>query len=68
LKLLPRHTPRSRRQYYGAKPLEQLRGLVDLETHEGDTPLDPAGLIAAARALGDVRRAKPPRSRRATRA
>lgn len=49
MKLLLTHTPRSRRQYYGAQPLEKLRGLVDLTTHEGDSPLDPVGLIAAAR-------------------
>jgi D-3-phosphoglycerate dehydrogenase len=49
VKLLLTHTPQSRRQYYGAKPLEMLRGLVDLTTHEGDAPLDPQGLIAAAR-------------------
>lgn len=48
MKLLLTHTPQSRRQYYGAKPLELLRGLVDLTTHEGDTPLDPVGLISAA--------------------
>jgi len=49
VKLLLTHTPQSRRQYYGAKPLELLRGLVDLTTHEGDAPLDPQGLISAAR-------------------
>ena len=49
MKLLLTHTPQSRRQYYGAKPLELLRGLVDLTTHEGDAPLDPQGLISAAR-------------------
>ena len=49
MKLLLTHTPQARRQYYGARPLELLRGLVDLTTHEGDAPLDPAGLIAAAR-------------------
>lgn len=49
MKLLLTHTPRSRRQYYGAKPLELLRGLVGLTTHEGDDPLDPQGLVAAAR-------------------
>lgn len=49
MKLLLTHTPQSRRQYYGAKPLELLRGLVELKTHEGDAPLDPQGLMAAAR-------------------
>ncbi|MBX3502274.1 MAG: hydroxyacid dehydrogenase [Alphaproteobacteria bacterium] len=48
MKLLLTHTPQSRRQYYGARPLELLRGLVELSTHEADTPLDAAGLIAAA--------------------
>jgi len=48
VKLLLTHTPQSRRQYYGAKPLQLLRGLVELTTYEGDTPLDPQGLIAAA--------------------
>jgi D-3-phosphoglycerate dehydrogenase len=49
MKLLLTHTPQARRQYYGARPFELLRGLVDLTTHEGDAPLDPAGLIVAAR-------------------
>lgn len=48
MKLLLTHTPQARRQYYGARPLELLRGLVELSTHEADTPLDAAGLIAAA--------------------
>ncbi|MGE0421821.1 MAG: NAD(P)-dependent oxidoreductase [Reyranellaceae bacterium] len=48
MRLLLTHTPQARRQYYGEKPLEMLRGLVDLTTHEGTAPLDPQGLIAAA--------------------
>ena len=48
MKLLLTHVPQARRQYYGAAAVERLRGLVDLRLHEGDAPLDPPGIIAAA--------------------
>lgn len=49
MRLLLTHTPLARATYYGARPLELLRGLVDLRLHEADAPLSPDGLIAAAR-------------------
>jgi D-3-phosphoglycerate dehydrogenase len=49
LKLLLTHVPLSRRQYYGAKALARLQELVEVTLHEGDAPLDPKGVIAAAR-------------------
>ncbi|MFI5001359.1 MAG: hydroxyacid dehydrogenase, partial [Reyranellales bacterium] len=49
MKLLLTHVPLARRQYYGARAVERLRGLVDLQTHEGEAPLDLPALIAAAR-------------------
>src|SRR5229473_2799492 len=41
--------PLARRQYYGARALARLHELVEVVLHEGDAPLDPPGLIAAAR-------------------
>jgi D-3-phosphoglycerate dehydrogenase len=49
MKLLLTHVPQARRQYYGARALARLQELVEVTLHEGETPLDPAGLIAAAR-------------------
>ncbi|MDP1752980.1 MAG: hydroxyacid dehydrogenase [Reyranella sp.] len=49
MKLLLSHTPLARRNYYGARALAQLQELVEVTLHEGDGPLDPAGVIAAAR-------------------
>jgi len=49
MKLLLTHVPQARNQYYGARALKQLAKLVEVVTHEGDAPLDPAGVIAAAR-------------------
>jgi len=49
LKLLLTHVPLARRQYYGARALARLQALVEVTLHEGDAPLDPAGVIAAAR-------------------
>ena len=49
IKILLTHTPQTRAQYYGQRALDALRGLVDLRLHEGDAPLDPPGVIAAAR-------------------
>jgi D-3-phosphoglycerate dehydrogenase / 2-oxoglutarate reductase len=48
MKLLLTHVPQARRQYYGARALARLRELVDVVLHEGEAPLDPKGLIAAA--------------------
>jgi D-3-phosphoglycerate dehydrogenase len=49
LKLLLTHVPQARAQYYGAKALAQLQALVDVVLHEGAAPLDPKGVIAAAK-------------------
>ena len=49
MKLLLTHVPLARRQYYGVRALARLRELVEVTLHEGDAPLDPAGVIAAAR-------------------
>lgn len=48
MKLLLTHVPQARQQYYGARALARLRELVDVVLHEGEAPLDPAGLIEAA--------------------
>ena len=49
MKLLLTHVPLARRQYYGARAVERLQELVEVVLHEGDAPLDPQGVIAAAR-------------------
>jgi D-3-phosphoglycerate dehydrogenase len=49
LKLLLTHVPLARRQYYGVRALARLQELVEVTLHEGDAPLDPQGVIAAAR-------------------
>lgn len=49
MKLLLTHVPLARRQYYGAQALARLQALVEVTLHEGDAPLDPPGVIAAAR-------------------
>jgi D-3-phosphoglycerate dehydrogenase len=51
VRLLLTHVPLARRQYYGARALARLQELVEVTLHEGEAPLDPKGLIAAA---GDV--------------
>jgi D-3-phosphoglycerate dehydrogenase len=43
------HTPAARAHYYGARALAELRALGEVALHEGDAPLDGAGLIEAAR-------------------
>ena len=48
-RLLLTHVPQARRQYYGARALARLQELVEVKLHEADAPLDPAGLIAAAK-------------------
>ncbi len=49
MKLLLTHVPEARTQYYGARALARLQELVEVALHEGHAPLDPKGLIAAAR-------------------
>jgi len=49
LKLLLTHVPQARTQYYGARALARLQALLDVTLHEGVTPLDAKGLIAAAK-------------------
>src|ERR1700753_1325326 len=49
MKLLLTHTKQAREQYYGARAVARLNELVELKLHEGNTPLDPAGVIAAAK-------------------
>jgi D-3-phosphoglycerate dehydrogenase / 2-oxoglutarate reductase len=48
MKLLLTHTPIMRANYYGERPLAELRGLIDVRLHECDNELDVAALIAAA--------------------
>lgn len=48
-KLLLTHAPQARRQYYGARALARLQELVDVVLHEGEAPLDSAGLIGMGR-------------------
>src|ERR1700754_2611727 len=49
MKLLLTHATPARNQYYGARAVARLRELVELVLHEGSAPLDPEGLIAAAK-------------------
>lgn len=49
MRLLLTHVPLVRRQYYGARALARLHELVEVVLHEGAAPLDPPGVIAAAR-------------------
>jgi D-3-phosphoglycerate dehydrogenase len=49
MKLLLTHEPRARQQYYGARAVARLGELVELVLHEGNVPLDPQGVIAAAK-------------------
>src|SRR5262245_17769244 len=51
MKLLLTHVPQARRQYYGAQALARLQELVEVTLHEGEAPLDAAGLIAMARGV-----------------
>jgi D-3-phosphoglycerate dehydrogenase len=47
--LLLTHVPQARQQYYGARALARLQELVEVVLHEGEAPLDPTGVVAAAR-------------------
>jgi D-3-phosphoglycerate dehydrogenase / 2-oxoglutarate reductase len=49
VRLLLTHVPLARQQYYGARALARLHELVEVVLHEGEAPLDPAGVIALAR-------------------
>ena len=49
MKLLLTHVPQARRQYYGARALARLQELLEVTLHEGEAPLDTAGVIAMAR-------------------
>jgi D-3-phosphoglycerate dehydrogenase len=51
MRLLLTHVPQARRQYYGARALGRLQELVEVVLHEGDAPLDAAGVIAMARGV-----------------
>jgi hypothetical protein len=66
LKLLLTHVPQARAQYYGARALARLQGLVDVVLHEGAAPLDAGGLIAAAQDVDFTahRRPDPARERK----
>jgi D-3-phosphoglycerate dehydrogenase len=48
LRVLLTHTPEFRRQYYGARALEELQALADVRLHQAGEPLDAKGLIEAA--------------------
>ncbi len=49
MRLLLTHVPQARQQYYGARALARLQELVEVVLHEGEAPLDPTGVVAAAR-------------------
>ena len=49
MKVLLAHTPEMRRNYYGDRSLNGLRAAAEVILHEGDQPLDAAGLVRAAR-------------------
>ena len=51
MKLLLTHVPQARRQYYGARALARLQELLEVTLHEGEAPLDAAGVIAMARGV-----------------
>jgi D-3-phosphoglycerate dehydrogenase len=48
VKVLLAHTPEMRRNYYGDRSLSGLRAIAEVLLHEGDQPLDSAGLVRAA--------------------
>lgn len=49
VKVLLAHTPEMRRNYYGERSLKGLQAAAEVMLHQGDAPLDAAGLVAAAR-------------------
>lgn len=48
MKVLLAHTPEMRRNYYGERSLKGLQAAAEVTLHQGDAPLDAAGLVAAA--------------------
>jgi D-3-phosphoglycerate dehydrogenase / 2-oxoglutarate reductase len=48
LKVLLAHTPEMRRNYYGERSLKSLQALAEVILHQGEEPLDAAGLVRAA--------------------
>lgn len=51
MRILLTHTPSFRANYYGDAALARLRVSGDVVLHDSETPLDPAGLIAAAKGI-----------------
>lgn len=49
MRVLLAHTPQMRRDYYGERSLNGLRAVAEVRLHEGDTALDAAALVDAAR-------------------
>lgn len=49
MKVLLAHTPEMRRNYYGDRSLTGLRAAAEVILHDGDDPLDAAGLVRAAK-------------------
>ncbi|MCK1682483.1 hydroxyacid dehydrogenase [Bradyrhizobium sp. 147] len=49
MKVLLAHTPEMRRNYYGDRSLNGLRATAEVMLHDGDEPLDAAGLVRAAK-------------------
>lgn len=49
MKVLLAHTPEMRRNYYGDRSLTGLRAAAEVILHQGDDPLDAAGLVRAAK-------------------
>lgn len=52
--ILLAHTPAMRHNYYGDEALAGLRALGEVRLHDGDAPLDPAQLVAAAGDAGVI--------------
>jgi D-3-phosphoglycerate dehydrogenase / 2-oxoglutarate reductase len=48
LKVLLAHTPEMRRNYYGERSLKSLQALAEVILHQGEEPLDAAGLVRTA--------------------
>ncbi|HYQ06386.1 MAG TPA: NAD(P)-dependent oxidoreductase [Xanthobacteraceae bacterium] len=48
MKVLLAHTPEMRRNYYGERSLKGLQALAEVILHQGEEPLDAAGLVRAA--------------------
>ena len=48
MKVLLAHTPEMRRNYYGERSLKSLQALAEVILHQGEEPLDAAGLVRAA--------------------